>query len=315
MISRFKVTNRSKLGKDFLEYNFKEHLTIESKPWVFLLLLDILYYFRRKKVFSGEVDKLRYIEVSKDFFKSEDKDRPVEYELDVIDKENNTWTFTLAALDEKIMFESISKNLKPVVVYDRLSNNFTCFEENQVPEIKKAEIVLDLVEKFNLTIDYDGSILLDCLDLGDRIIKQELRDTIIIQEDNIDFFYTRIGNLIEKTIEWYNERFPGMNTKYVLEKSMPLFGFDYDNITNNFELQSSTYDNPWAIPLQGCGAGLIRFIKIFPALYAARMYGVNIICTQFTKSLHPLLIKKLLEFFKLENKGQLLIIDDGRIIQ
>ena len=312
MISRFKVTNRSKLGKDFLEYNFKEHLTIESKPWVFLLLLDIVYYFRRRQVLIGK-DELKHVEVSKDFFKSEDKDRPVEYELDVIDKENNTWTFTLAALDEKIMFESISKNLKPVVVYDRLSNNFTCFEENQVPEIKKAELVLDLVEKFNLTIDYDGSILLDCFDLGDRIIKQELRDTIIIQEDNIDFFYTRIGNLIEKTIEWYNERFPGMNTKYVLEKSMPLFGFDYDNITDNFELQSSTYDNPWAIPLQGCGAGLTRFIKIFPALYAARMYGVNVICTQFTKSLHPLLIKKLLEFFKLENKGQLLIMDDGRL--
>ena len=314
MISRFKVTNRSKLGKDFLEYNFKDHLTIEDKPWVFLLLLDIVYYFRRRQVLIGQ-DELKHVEVSKDFFKSEDKDRPVEYELDVIDKENNTWTFTLAALDEKIMFESISKNLKPVVVYDRLSNNFTCFEENQVPDIKKAEIVLNLVEKFNLTIDYDGSILLDCFDLGDRIIKQELRDTIIIQEDNIDFFYTRIGNLIEKTIEWYNERFPGMNTKYVLEKSMPLFGFDYDNITGNFELQSSTYDNPWAIPLQGCGAGLTRFIKIFPALYAARMYGVNVICTQFAISLHPLLIKKLLEFFKLENKGQLIIMDDGRIIQ
>ena len=110
-----------------------------------------------------------------------------------------------------------------------------------------------------------------------------------------------------------------MNTKYVLEKSMPLFGFDYDNITDNFELQSSTYDKAyesWAIPLHCCGAGLTRFIKIFPALYAARMYGVNVICTQFTRSLHPLLIKKLLEFFKLENnKGQLIIMGEEEYIQ
>lgn len=313
MISRFKITNRSKLGKEFLEYDFKDHLTIESKPWVFLLLLDILYYFRRRQVLIGK-DELKHVEVSRDFFKSEDKNRPVEYELDVIDKENNTWNFTLAVLDEKIIFESISKNLKPIVIYDRSSNTFSCFENTLISEVERARKVFGLVEKFNL--DYDGSILLDCFDLGNRIIKQELRNTIIIQEDNIDLFYR--DNLIEKTIEWYNERFPGMNTKYVLEKSMPLFGFDYDNITDNFELQSSTYDKAyesWAIPLHCCGAGLTRFIKIFPALYAARMYGVNVICTQFTRSLHPLLIKKLLEFFKLENKGQLLIMDDGRIIQ